>query len=94
MDIKSINLPDMSFVPTAEKPFSDANIYVYATFAKPGHHQILIFDPYNGKAFCKDFMVNLNSREDVFPEYPIIEGTHMRKGVRNMFDKWKDESEI
>ena len=38
MDIKSINLPDLSFVPTAEKPFSDVDIYTYATFAKPGHH--------------------------------------------------------
>ena len=94
MDIKSINLPDLSFTPTKEKEFSDDDVFVYATFAKPGLHQLLIYDPQVHRAFCKDFMVNLNLREDVFPEYPIIEGLHIRKGIKNVFELWKDETEI
>ena len=36
-------------------------------------------------------MVNLNLREDIFPEYPVLEGMHMKKRIRNVFELWKDE---
>jgi hypothetical protein len=39
-------------------------------------------------------MVNLNLREDVFPEYPILEGMNMRKGIKNVFEPWKEETEV
>ena len=39
MGIKSINMPDLSFVPTKKKEWNDdADTFVFATFAKPGHH--------------------------------------------------------
>jgi hypothetical protein len=95
MDIKSINLPDLSYVPAKGKEldYSHDDVYVFSAFAKPGHHQVLIYDPKNNKAFCKDFMVNLNLREDVFPEFPILEGMNMRKGIKNVFELWRDESQ-
>ena len=74
MDVKSINLPDLSFVPTLDIKKWDTEIFVFAGFLKPGHHQILIYDPMKHKAYFKDFIVDLNSREDLYPEYPIIEG--------------------
>ena len=46
---------------------------MYAAFLKPGYHQVLIYDPALEKAFCQDFVVNLNQREDLYPEYPTIE---------------------
>ena len=92
MDVKSINIPNLSFIPTKEIPSNNSNIYIYAAFAKPGHHQILIYDPLINRAFCKDFMINLNLREDIFPEFPVLEGFNMRKGIKNMFESWKDET--
>ena len=71
MDIKGINIPDLTFAPSANKEYDDSDMYVYATWARPGHHQIMIYDPLLNKAFCKDFMINLNFRESVFPEFPI-----------------------
>ena len=94
MDIKSINTPDLSFVPTDEKPWNDTDTYIYACYAKPGHHQILIYDPVNNRAFCKDFMVCLNLREDVFPEYPVVESLKIKKKLRNVFERWRDETVI
>jgi len=48
----------------------------------------MIYDPLLEKAFCKDFIVNLNTREDAYPEFPIIEGMKMSKGIKNVFDTW------
>ena len=64
MDVKNINPPDFDL------DLYEKDYYVYAGYLKPGYHQILIFDPKLEKAFCKDFVVNLNLREDIFPEYP------------------------
>ena len=93
MDVKSINIPDLSFVPTKEKPNKVTEIYIFASFIKPGYHQILIYDPLKHKAYCKDFTVNLNLREDLYPEYPVIEGKIMKKGIRNVFEQWKEETD-
>ena len=71
MDVKTINIPDL------QKTRLDQNVYVYAQYLKPGYHQFLIYDPQENKAFCKDFIVYQNLREDIYPEYPIIEGVKM-----------------
>jgi len=52
----------------------------------------LIYDPQVHKAYCKDFIVNLNKREDLYPEYPIIEGMKMTKRIKNVFETWKDDN--
>ena len=68
MDVRSINIPDLAESQT------NVDMYIYADFLKPGYHQLLIYDPALERAFCKDFVLNLNLREDVYPEYPLLEG--------------------
>ena len=64
MDVKSINLPDFS------RDLNGEDWYVYSAFLKPGYHKLLIYDPKLERAFCKDFIINVNSRKDVYPEHP------------------------
>ena len=52
----------------------------------------MIYDPLEHKAFCKDFIVYQNLREDIYPEYPIIEGIKMSRGIKNVFESWKDDT--
>ena len=66
-DVKNINVPDFG------KDIENKDYFVFADFLKPGYHQIIIYDPKLNRAYCKDFMVNLNSREDLYPEYPLQE---------------------
>ena len=86
MDVKSINLPDFT---TIQK---NKDTYIYAAFLSPGYHQLLIYDPLLERAFCKDFMVNLNLREDLFPEYPILPGARVKKRVQNVWRMWTEDS--
>lgn len=86
MDIKTINIPDLN------KSQETSDIYIYAKYLCPGYHQLLIYDPLIQKAFCRDMIVNLNLREDIYPEYPIIEGMKMRRGIKNVFEAWKEDS--
>ena len=80
MDILCINNPDLC------ADLANSDCYVYAEFLKPGYHQLLIFDPLFERAYCKDFMVNINMREDLFPEFPIINGTNIKQRVKNVFE--------
>ena len=36
-------------------------------------------------------MLNLNLREDLYPEYPIIDGCTMQKRIKNVFENWKED---
>ena len=65
--------------------------YVFADYLRPGYHQLLIFDPLLERAYCKDFMLNINLREDLFPEYPILHGMKVKSRVKDVFEKWKDD---
>ena len=38
-------------------------------------------------------IVNLNLREDIYPEYPIIEGMQMRRAIKDVFDQWKEDND-
>ena len=80
MDVKTINIPDL------EKSQDNSDIYIYAKYLQPGYHQLLIYDPLIQKAFCRDMIVNLNLREDIFPEYPVIEGMQMRRAIKDVFE--------
>ena len=37
-------------------------------------------------------MVNMNLREDLFPEFPIMEGVQIKIRIKNVFDEWKEDS--
>ena len=86
MDVKNINLPDFS------KQVMGRDCYVFAGFLKPGYHQLLIYDPQLERAYCKDFVVNLNLREDIFPEYPGLEKEPQKKRIANMWRQWLEDS--
>ena len=55
---------------------------------KPGYHQLLIYDPALERAFCHDFIVNLNMKEDVFPEFPILETTEAPEKIEWVWKNW------
>ena len=86
MDVKNINIPDFS------KDLKDKDYYVFAGYLKPGYHQLLIYDPQLERAYCKDFVVNLNLREDIFPEYPSKEKEPQKKRIANMWRQWLEDS--
>lgn len=85
MDVKSINLPDLD----AKYVFqNECENYIYAAYLKPGYHQLLIYDPAMDRIFCKDFVVDLNTREDIYPEFPILEGMQIKKRVKWIWRAW------
>lgn len=46
--------------------------YVFATYLKPGYHQIMIYDPQIDKAFCQEFIVEFDNCIEIYPELPIV----------------------
>ena len=63
-DVCTVNQPaDLNEEPPEE------TTYVYASFNEPGNHMVLIYDPLYKRAFCKEFIVKLNTL-DHYPEYP------------------------
>ena len=88
MDIKSINMPDFK-----QEEAKNLDVYVYAGYLKPGYHQLQIYDPGLEKAFCKDFVLNLNLREDIYPEFPVLEGTVQIRKVHNVWKPWLEDTE-
>ena len=80
-DVKNINLPDFS------NELRDKDVYMFAASLKPGYHQLLIYDPQLERAFCKDFVVNLNQR-GVFPEFPSADPEVKKKRIANVWRNW------
>lgn len=66
---------------------------MFAGFFPPGYHQCLIYDPLIERAFCKDFVVQLNRRDFVYPEYPLPQVGYVEKIVPNMWADWKEDSD-
>ena len=66
---------------------------MFAGYLKPGYHQLLIYDPQLERAYVKDFVVNLNLREDLFPEFPLREHDLRGKPIANVWRKWQDDSQ-
>ena len=85
-DAKNINMPDFT------KDLSDKDWFIYAGYLKPGYHKLLIYDPSIERAFCKDFMVNLNLREDIFPEFPKID-QEISKKAPNVWRPWHEDAQ-
>lgn len=46
------------------------------------------------RAFCKDVVININSRDFVYPEYPMPEKISAQKVVPNMWRKWIEDTDI
>lgn len=46
-----------------------ADHYVFGTFLEPGHHQFIIYDPLLGKAFCQEFVIELDLLQELYPEF-------------------------
>ena len=81
MDIRTVNIPSLKI----DEDQNPMEVHVYAGYLKPGYHQLLIYDPSMGKAYYKDFIINLNLREDLYPEYPTIQGRKIKQRIRNVF---------
>ena len=79
MDVKNINIPDFS------KCIESKEYYIYSEFLKPGRHEILIYDPKYNRAYCKDFIVNINMREDIYPEFPCNSNNVIKKPIGNVW---------
>ena len=54
---------------------------------------MVIYDPLVEKAFCKDFMLSLNQREDIFPEYPLLYGVEIIRKIKNVWKAWLEDTE-
>ncbi len=87
-DLKVINLPNL-----VDQKNNSQNWYTFAGFFNAGYHQILIYDPLINRAFCKDFVLYLNKRDFVYPEYPTPQGSVIQKNVPNMWSKWLEDTE-
>jgi hypothetical protein len=85
-DVKTVNSPNLPQIIGKNK-----DIFVYATYLPPGYHKVLIYDPLQDKAFCKDFVVALN-QQDWYPEYPSLFGSTFKKITPNIWRKWVDDS--
>ena len=86
-DVKTINMPDFT------KDLHNQDYYVFAGYLKPGYHQLLIYDPLLERAYCKDFVVNLNLAESIFPEYPNQDQEPNEKRVANVWRYWLEDSQ-
>ena len=51
----------------------------------------MIFDPVSERAYCKDFVVNQNMREQIFPEYSGKDMTHKTKETANVWRFWLED---
>ena len=66
--------------------------FTFADYLPSGYHQCLIYDPLLERAFCKDFVLKLNQRDFVYPEYPIHHDVGPTKIIPNMWIKWVEDS--
>ena len=82
-DVRSINCPELSAYNVEAQEW-----FTFSAFLKPGHQQIIIYDPKVDRAFCKDFVTKLNMRDFIYPEYPI----HLKKmaalQVPSVWEQW------
>ena len=76
-EIMKVNMPDK----IKEAGDQRCSLYVYAAYLPPGLHGFLIYCPVTKRVFCKDIVVNLNTK-DMFPEFPVtlqLSGIKLKK---------------
>lgn len=77
----------------------DCSTFVYAEYLPPGLHQLIIYCPKTQRAFCKEFIVDLNQC-DSYPDMPHIlkevvevgKPKKMPKSNCNVWRKWRHDT--
>lgn len=82
-DVRAINIPNLK-----SKVVERQDWYTFADFLPSGYHQILIYDPLLERAFAKDFVIKLNQRDFVYPEYPLPQTENTGKQIQDMWRNW------
>lgn len=82
-DVRAINIPNLKSNIVERQDW-----YTFADFLPPGYHQILIYDPLLERAFTKDFVIKLNQRDFIYPEYPLPQTENSGKLVQDMWRNW------
>lgn len=72
LQIHSINQPECVQDPEAPMESDGSDHYVFAELLDPGFHQLIIYDPELHKAFCKEFIVDYNHQQVLYPELPKL----------------------
>ena len=81
-DVHQINSPDFT------EEIEQKDIFVYSNYLPPGYHQVIIYDPLTQKAFFKDFILSMNTK-DFYREYPILQDPIKHtKIVQNVWRNW------
>lgn len=90
-DTKLINYQNLK---SANNVYQRNNeVFVYAAHLKPGLHQFVIYDPASKRAFCKEFVLDLNDNLMDFPELPDTMGIKKKaKKIPDVWVPWKDDS--
>jgi len=72
MQIHSVNQPACvhEAAVAAEPSDSGCGHYVFAAMLEPGYHQFIIYDPEVERAFCKEFILDINHGQIFYPELP------------------------
>lgn len=86
-DMRVINLPDLN-----EQNIEKQDWFTFGGFVAAGYHQLLIFDPKYKRAYCKDLVIKLNKRDQVYPEYPSPPLDDFKKHVPNMWAAWIEDT--
>lgn len=66
-----INQPPCVSDPKAAYESPNSRHYAFATFLKPGHHRFIIYDPLLNRAFCNEFIQDINLHQMFYPELPV-----------------------
>jgi hypothetical protein len=92
-DVDSINVPDLKSTTghSSSGKGKNCEVFAFAAFLPPGVHQFLIYCPKTDRVFCKEVVVDLNSK-DYFPELPKTPAIRKRKTMANVWRKWKPDT--
>ena len=77
---------DSKKIITRDNAGSLSDIYLYATYLKPGFHQLVIYCPLSKRAFCKEVVIDQNGQEANYPELPKQVGA--KNSTRKIPNVW------
>lgn len=86
-DVRAINRPEVSAYNVEVKDW-----FTFAGFFTPGYHQVLIYDPKIDRAYAQDFVVKLNQRDFVYPEYPVHLEMHMQEKIPSVWKNFREDT--
>jgi len=89
LQTQSINQPECIQDPEAKIETQSATHYAYGAMLEPGYHQLIVYDPLLNKAFCTEFLVDLNPHQIIYPDLPFcLEEISVVEQLPPVFDKW------